>query len=141
MRRLRRDHASGQLVWVLVWLSGGITLSFFPDNAALASGSSLAVGLLVGWFWQLRSRRDLTDRLTSVIKVYAVLLAIGLLGLLGLLIGGSVEFGSDDGPGSDLAYWLGIVIALVLTEQWLRRLDRQEADAREEAESGDQVVA
>ncbi|WP_278257684.1 hypothetical protein [Nocardioides convexus] len=81
----------------------------------------LVGGLAAGSAWQVLYRRDLADRL-----VFPVVLALVTLGWA-LVRGAPIEVSEDTvGPEATLLYLGGLLAALVLTEQHLRRRDHRD---------------
>jgi hypothetical protein len=101
--------------WLLpVWGMGfarGVQALTDVDRVSFA-----VVGLVVGAAWQLLYRRDLAERLTF--PAVAVCLAVGAT----LVSGEAIVIGDEALPAqSVLLYAGGVLVALVLTERWLRR--------------------
>ncbi|MFD1246236.1 hypothetical protein ACFQ3F_00405 [Nocardioides ginsengisoli] len=76
----------------------------------------VVAGLLAGAGWQLLYRRDLAERLTF--PAVAVSIAVGVT----LVSGEEIALGDRTvSAESVLLYAGGVLVALVLTERWLRR--------------------
>lgn len=122
-RDVRRDWA-----WVLPCVGMGL-----GEGVAALTGADrvpyLLTGLVAGAAWQVLHRRDLVARLTA--PAAFVLVFVGTT----LLLGGSLDLRDETiGPEALLLYVGGVLVALVLTEQYQRRQDgralRPEAPGR-----------
>lgn len=101
------------LTWLLPFLAIGMGDQLVLPN--LASGRTLAAAWLAGGVagtaWQLLYRRDLVDRLTYFAAAIVVWIVLGAVTDAHLSLWGSV--------GSEFAA-LGVLVALIYTEQWHR---------------------
>lgn len=113
----RARASSGHQSWAYLIPMFGSSLALFPAGVFQATRVPFfTTGVVVGVAWQLLYRRDLTSRLTLM----ASLLTISIVAALATRAPIDRKDMNTDG-----LYWIGILIALIFTEQFQRSRDRR----------------